>query len=114
VVQTWNLINSAFETLPGVVVEGSRSVDLPGERFVIFVDGGDSKEVRRNRERFLASISDTILHRFPHKGDKIFFKDHVPSHILSKDKERESCTHPESFHADHDLVEKICRFLALR
>jgi molybdopterin-guanine dinucleotide biosynthesis protein len=115
VVRTWNLIKkSAFEALPGVVVEGSRSVDLPGERFVIFVDGSDSNEVRRNRKRFLASISDAILYRSPHKNDEIFTQYQFSSHISSADPEQESCFRPRSSPSDHDLVEKICRFLAIR
>ena len=113
VVQTWNLIKRAFEELPGVVVEGSRSVDLSGERFVIFVGGVDSNEVRGNHKRHLARISDVILYRSSHKIDEMFNIEHVTSHILSNGKEREICIGPRLSPSDHDLVDKIRRFLAL-
>ena len=61
VVETWNRIKIAFDSCRAVIVEGSRSVELPEERLVIYVDGGNSDESRKELRKSLIIDSDIII-----------------------------------------------------
>jgi molybdopterin-guanine dinucleotide biosynthesis protein len=66
----WGQIEQEFSSCRGVVVEGSRSLDLPGERFVVFVSGAGAGEIRKDRERELESISTVVVRNKFHFPDK--------------------------------------------
>ena len=59
----WRLIEQAFEGCRGVVIEGASALDLPGERFVVFVAGDTRCDQREERDRVLAANSDLIVER---------------------------------------------------
>jgi hypothetical protein len=114
VVKTWNHMKKAFELCQGVVVEGSRSVDLPGERFVIFVDGSVSDERRKYRANMFLGISDIIYNYKTHIKYKLSAFDGQSSHIDTSNNEEESCKINFPQLMEDKLADTLRRFLALR
>jgi len=113
VVETWNRIKNAFQSCPGVVVEGSRSVDLPGERFVIFVAGSESGTVRTDREMAYSAISDVIIDGSPHGKDKIRTMNKSSSHTSKSMINQEIFRGDRIAESENQLIDKINRFLHL-
>jgi molybdopterin-guanine dinucleotide biosynthesis protein len=111
--QTWGEIRAEFGDCRGVVIEGSRAVDFPEEKCVLFVAGRQSLDAREERSRGLMAISDVIVEMMPHADTiKAPFLT-LSSHFLDgKHSERaggESC--PPS--VDLDLLVFIREFLGL-
>ena len=74
VVETWSRIRISFESCRAVIVEGSRSVELPEERLVIYVDGGNPEESRKELRKSLITDSDIIVSCLPHMDGGFLFK----------------------------------------
>lgn len=68
VAQTWKTIRHRFEKCVGVVIEGTSSIDLPGKRFIVYVDGGRREEGREERNKGLTAISDMTIRVISHYG----------------------------------------------
>ena len=66
VAQAWELIKGQFEGCQGVVIEGAGALEIPEERFVVFVVGNTKNDQREERNRAVAAISDIIIDRSPH------------------------------------------------
>ena len=64
--QAWELIKGQFEGCQGVVIEGAGALEIPEERFVVFVVGNTKNDQREERNRAVAAISDIIIDRSPH------------------------------------------------
>jgi len=60
----WAAMEASFRGLPGVVVEGAGSLELPGRKLVVLVVGATFRE-RSERNSKLASIADVIVINFP-------------------------------------------------
>lgn len=65
VVKTWELIEAQFDGCRGVVIEGASALLIPGQRFVVFVQGNPGSDSREQRTRALAANSDAIIDRSP-------------------------------------------------
>ena len=63
---TWDLIKVQFDGCHGVVMEGASALEIPGERFVIFVVGDTGEDPREERNRAIVAISDIIIDRSSH------------------------------------------------
>lgn len=57
----WEQARSRLEGLPGVVVEGAGALQLPAERFAIFVAAADTMAQRPWRNEPIASAADWIV-----------------------------------------------------
>ena len=68
--QAWELIKSHFEGCQGVVIEGAGALEIPGERFVVFVVGNTNNDQREERNRAVAANSDIIFDRTTHSNAK--------------------------------------------
>jgi hypothetical protein len=112
VVATWSRIKKSFEKCPGVVVEGSRSVDFPGEHLVIFVVGSDSSDAREDRKERFSRISDINVLAFPHMSDINCCKDQLPSHFYLSDNKGKRFGDASPSLSDHDFVDRIEEFLS--
>ena len=64
--QAWEKIKGHFDGCQGVVIEGASALDIPGERFVVFVIGDTKDDQREERNRAVAAISDIIIDRSSH------------------------------------------------
>lgn len=65
VAAAWEGVRGGFEGCRGVVIEGSRGLEIPADRLVVFVRGERSRELRPGREAELASKADFIIERVP-------------------------------------------------
>ena len=61
VAEAWAGIRSNLEHLPGVVVEGAGALDVPAERFTVFVVTPESLGERHERDERLAKAADCIV-----------------------------------------------------
>lgn len=66
--QAWEQIKGHFDGCRGVVVEGTSALEIPGERFVVFVAGDTTGEAREQRNREIAAVSGLIIDRSSHSG----------------------------------------------
>lgn len=66
VAQAWELIKGQFEGCQGVVIEGASGLDIPGDRFVVFVVGDTMNDQREQRNREVMAISAVIIDRSSH------------------------------------------------
>jgi len=66
VAQAWDLIKGQFEGCQGVVIEGASAIELPGERFVVFVVGNTRDDQRIEKNRAVTAMSDMIIDRSSH------------------------------------------------
>jgi hypothetical protein len=113
VVEAWNQIKNVFESCPAVVVEGSGSVNLPGERLTIYVDGGISDETRKERGKDLSVISDIIVRRSPHMSHEFWLYNKSPSHFGVIDSIEKVLHNKIIAHTDKDILSEIRRFLSI-
>lgn len=65
---TWELIKERFAGCPGVVIEGTSALDIPEERYVVFVVGDSLEEKREERNRSIASMADIMVYRSSRQG----------------------------------------------
>lgn len=65
---TWELIKGQFEGCPAVVFEGASALDIPGDRFVVFIHSNPKNGIREERNREIAAVSDVIFQRSSHSG----------------------------------------------
>jgi hypothetical protein len=63
---TWEMIKGQFDGCPGVVIEGACALDIPGERYIVFVVGPTVEKGREERNRAIEAISDSIIERSSH------------------------------------------------
>lgn len=71
---TWELIKKQFKGCPGVVIEGVSALELPGERYVVFMVGASVEKKQKERNRAIAAISGTIIERSSHLSlEKLVF-----------------------------------------
>lgn len=66
--RTWQQIKSHFDGCQGVVFEGTSALEIPEERFVVFVAGDIGNDKQEARNRAIASKSDLIIDRSSHSG----------------------------------------------
>lgn len=66
--QAWELIKGRFEGCPGVVIEGAGALEIPGERFVVFVVADTGEKMRQERNRAIAAVADLIVDRSARAG----------------------------------------------
>jgi len=69
--QAWEQIGSRFDGCQGVVMEGTSALEIPGERFVVFVAGNTRKGQSEERIREIIAISDLIIDRSSHSGAEL-------------------------------------------
>ena len=65
---SWDLIKDRFRECRGVVIEGTSALDLPGNRFVVFVVGGSFDKARESRNREIGVKASIIYRRSSHCG----------------------------------------------
>ena len=70
VVQSWELIKGHFNGCQGVVMEGTSALEIPGDRFVVFVVGDTNNDQREEKNRAVTAISDLIIDRSHHLNQK--------------------------------------------
>jgi molybdopterin-guanine dinucleotide biosynthesis protein len=63
---SWERVKGRFEDCRGVVIEGTRSLEFPDERFVVFVMGDTSNGTREQENRAMMTIADVIVDRSSH------------------------------------------------
>jgi hypothetical protein len=63
VAQAWEKIREEFQGCRGVLIEGTRGLDIPAPRFVIFVGGERWRESRHRRNTELAAKADVVVER---------------------------------------------------
>ena len=68
VVPAWDLIKGKFDGLRGVVIEGACALDIPGEKFSVFVVGATVEEERAERNRVNAAKCQIIIDRSSHSS----------------------------------------------
>ena len=68
VVKAWEMIRGRFDGCQGVVMEGTSALDIPGERFVIYVIGETHNDQIEGRNRAIVAISDMIIDQSSHSG----------------------------------------------
>jgi hypothetical protein len=79
--RAWGGIVEEFRGLPGVIVEGAGSLELPGSRMTVLVaDASFMDRVERNSR--LASVADVILVRHPTPGDEVAIVTAISNHIV--------------------------------
>ena len=66
VAQAWEVIKGQFKGCRGVVIEGASAIEIPEERFVIFVVGDTKNDKKEQRNREMMAISDIIIDRSSH------------------------------------------------
>jgi molybdopterin-guanine dinucleotide biosynthesis protein len=66
--QSLELIKGHFDGCQGVVMEGTSALDIPGERFVVYVIGDAHDDQREGRNRAIVAISDIIIDQSSHSG----------------------------------------------
>jgi hypothetical protein len=114
VVRTWTNIQHEFERCRGVVVEGSRSLDLPGERFVVIVSGESMKKSRKDHSMNHAGKSNVILPCKTHIDDRLLKLFEVSSHnsILINNCVSRADDLPGDI--EKDFIERIRLFLGIQ
>ena len=65
VLETWQGMSEAFAGCRGVVIEGTPGLDLPGDRYLVFVGADGWREKRPGRNAELALRADVIIERSP-------------------------------------------------
>jgi len=65
---TLGCIKGKFEGCQGVIIEGASALDLPGERYVVFVISNPEDRARDEINREIAIVSDIIIERSSHCG----------------------------------------------
>ncbi len=63
---TWELIKDQFEGCRGVVIEGASALNLPEERFVVFVVGESTDGLQQNKDRAIEAKSTLVIDRSSH------------------------------------------------
>ena len=66
---SWEQIKGHFDGCRGVVIEGASVLEIPGERFVVFVVGDTRVDQREERNRAIAVNSDVIIDKSSHSSD---------------------------------------------
>jgi hypothetical protein len=113
VVRSWELIKDSFEMYHGVIVEGSRSLDFPGEIFVIFVAGARWREVRQKRNRYFYQIATLIVESSSHKYSKNSLKYAYLSHIKNSSDQADIVRKRRISISEQDGIEAIRGFLSI-
>jgi hypothetical protein len=65
---SWEKIKGRFEGCRGVVMEGTSALNIPGERFVVFIVGETNSDQRDQRNRAIMAYSDVIFDRSSHSS----------------------------------------------
>ena len=80
-----NLIKGQFDGCQGVVMEGASALEIPGERFVVFVVGDTKDDRREERNRAIAAMSDMIIDRSSHLSVESFSEYRRFLHVSATD-----------------------------
>lgn len=59
--EAWGAVRAVFERLPAIVIEGAGALDLPVERFTVFVADPRTLGARPARDERLAAAADCIV-----------------------------------------------------
>jgi metal-dependent hydrolase (beta-lactamase superfamily II) len=59
--EAWKLIEERFKDCQGVVMEGTGALEIPGERYVVFVEGDTTDDQRDERNMAIAIKSGAII-----------------------------------------------------
>lgn len=111
--RTWGEIRAGFGGCRGVVIEGTRAVDFPEKKCVLFIAGRQSLDVREERNNGMMAISDAIVEFAPHTErvkSQVFA---LSSHLLvgkQGGRARNECCPPS---VELDLLAFIRDFLQL-
>jgi len=84
---SWDLIKAKFDGCRGVVMEGASSLEIPGERFVVFVSLDTNDDKREERNRAMAQNSSVIVDRLSHLGVESHF-DAIRSFLAGSSNEK--------------------------
>jgi len=111
--QTWEEIKAEFGDCRGGLIEGTRAVDFPEAKCILFVAGRQSLAARDERNRVLMTISDVIVELVPHtengKAGNFTLSSHFPTSKLGQRAGSGNC--PPS--VELDLLAFVREFLGL-